>query len=161
MWGFVAVWVGWLQSFAAKIAVARDTRPSGPALLDALKAGVGAVDAGLADFGIMTTPQLHFVVRCTNDASYGTPTEDGYNEKLATAFATLFTTFGLTEPIKLKVDCANGVGAPAFAKLAAKLTGKLEVVLCNDGTTGKLNDNCGADYVKTNQAAPPGMYVLA
>ena len=44
-----------------------------------------------------------------------------------------------------------------FSKLAAKLVGKLEVVICNDGTQGKLNDSCGADYVKVQQAAPPGM----
>lgn len=35
----------------------------------------------------MTTPILHFIVRCLNDSSYGTPTEEGYYTKLANAFA--------------------------------------------------------------------------
>lgn len=33
----------------------------------------------------------------------------------------------------------------------------LKAELFNDGSAGKLNDECGADYVKTKQAAPPGM----
>jgi hypothetical protein len=35
----------------------------------------------------VTTPILHFMVRCLNDGTYGTPTEEGYYSKLAAAFA--------------------------------------------------------------------------
>lgn len=37
--------------------------------------------------GILTTPQLHYIVRCINtDGAFGQPTEDGYYLKLITAF---------------------------------------------------------------------------
>ena len=37
--------------------------------------------------GILTTPQLHYIVRCINtDGAFGRPTEDGYYLKLITAF---------------------------------------------------------------------------
>ena len=37
--------------------------------------------------GLLTTPQLHFMVRCKNtDSKYGTPTEEGYYQKISEAF---------------------------------------------------------------------------
>jgi len=37
--------------------------------------------------GVMTTPQLHYVVRCINTAGrFGQPSEDGYYNKLVAAF---------------------------------------------------------------------------
>ena len=33
----------------------------------------------------------------------------------------------------------------------------VEATLSNDGSDGRLNDKCGADYVKTTQSAPPSM----
>jgi len=43
------------------------------------------------DHGILTTPQLHYIVRCVNtvgaEDSYGHPSEEGYYKKLAKAFA--------------------------------------------------------------------------
>lgn len=118
--------------------------------------------------------------------------------------------------VRVKVDCANGVGAPQFATLCLSLAGVLDATICNDGalvlestaslgaslhslnlflfvcfykkrivwtsvfislsshvldslahqllmwlpltgTTGRLNDGCGADHVKTTQSAPKGM----
>jgi hypothetical protein len=39
---------------------------------------------------LMTTPQLHYTVRCKNDSGlYGHPTEAGYFNKLCTAFQKL------------------------------------------------------------------------
>ena len=38
-----------------------------------------------------------------------------------------------TTQVRVKVDCANGVGAPQFAPLAASLGDVLDATLCNDG----------------------------
>lgn len=59
----------------------------------------------------------------------------------------------------MKVDCANGVGAPALSKLASHLKDTLVVQLANDDivSRGKLNFECGADFVKLYQKAPPGL----
>ena len=41
----------------------------------------------LPSAGILTTPQLHYMVRCINTGgAYGDPTEDGYYHKLSSAF---------------------------------------------------------------------------
>lgn len=39
--------------------------------------------------GLLTTPQLHYIVRCQNDSTYGAPTEVGYYEKVRNALAGL------------------------------------------------------------------------
>ena len=68
-------------------------RPSGESLVAALKDGVAALGGNLTDFGIQTTPQLHYVTRCINTKgtpeAYGEPTNEGYYAKLAEAFKRL------------------------------------------------------------------------
>lgn len=56
------------------------------------------------------------------------------------------------------MDCANGVGAPKFAKLAEKIQQNLQVQLINTGD-GQLNYLCGADYVKLEQKPPQSLQV--
>jgi phosphoacetylglucosamine mutase len=80
----------------ANVIYARDTRPSGPALVAALIDGLKAAPGGTTthtDEGVLTTPILHYLVRCKNTQgtadAYGTPTEEGYYEKLSTAFKKL------------------------------------------------------------------------
>ena len=106
--------------------------------------------------GILTTPQLHFIVRCINDPKYGTASEEGYYHKISSAF------FKLTKSVTLppiNVDGANGVGAPKISALAKNLEKILKVNVFNDGSTGELNKNCGADFVKVAQKSPEGIEV--
>jgi phosphoacetylglucosamine mutase len=60
---------------------------------------------------------------------------------------------------ELYVDCANGVGAPALATLTKHIGDKLPIHALNTDTTtpGALNNQCGADFVKTKQALPPSV----
>jgi phosphomannomutase/phosphoglucomutase len=46
-----------------RIAVGRDTRTSGPALANALKAGIMATGSDVVDLGILPTPALQYIVR--------------------------------------------------------------------------------------------------
>ncbi|MCU0633066.1 MAG: phosphoglucosamine mutase [Methanolinea sp.] len=50
------------------IAVGRDTRTSGPALISALKAGLLAAGCDVVDLGILPTPALQYLVRAHFDA---------------------------------------------------------------------------------------------
>ena len=63
---------------------------SGPALTQALKDGIAAIGGEVTDYNLLSTPQLHYIVRCLNTAgtpdAYGVPTEAGYYEKLGSAF---------------------------------------------------------------------------
>ena len=77
----------------ARVVYARDTRPTGPALVAAFEDGLKAVGAEGRNEGVRTTPVLHYLVRCINskgtDDEYGQDSEEGYMEKLSSAFKRL------------------------------------------------------------------------
>ncbi|KAJ4343666.1 Phosphoacetylglucosamine Mutase [Ascochyta clinopodiicola] len=147
----------------ARVVVARDTRASGARLLGCLQDGLAAAGAEVKEYGFLTTPQLHYMVRCLNTEgtkdAYGTPTEKGYYEKFGAAFKTALR--GKKPSGSLTVDGANGVGGPKLTELIkylpTKEEGGLEIFVINDNVIKpeSLNVDCGADYVKTNQRAPP------
>ncbi|KIM85144.1 hypothetical protein PILCRDRAFT_349571 [Piloderma croceum F 1598] len=145
----------------ARVVYARDTRPSGPALVSAFEDGLKAIGAEGRDAGVTTTPILHYLVRSINTKgtkdAYGEDSEQGYFAKLSEAFKKLVA--GRATPPPLVIDCANGVGAPAAAKLSGLVKENLLLVLENTSTTtpGALNNSCGADYVKTAQKLPPSL----
>jgi hypothetical protein len=122
----------------AKVVFARDTRASGPYLVSILKAALNAVDVEYTDYGIMTTPQLHYVVRCINTMNtpyaFGEPTEQGYYSKMAKAFKALM--HGRTIRGSVTVDCANGVGGPKLRELIKYLPtakeGGIDIKVVND-----------------------------
>ncbi|KAG2194142.1 hypothetical protein INT47_004212 [Mucor saturninus] len=150
----------------ANVIYAYDTRPSCPHLVKCLEQGLEASGAKSINFGLKTTPMLHYLVRCINTAgtsdAYGEPTEEGYYKKLTSAFATAVK--GKPRLSTLHVDCANGVGAPKLRELLKFISSDvLSVDIVNENTTtlGQLNKNCGADYVKTNQRAPPSISITA
>lgn len=145
----------------ARVVYARDTRPSGPALVSALEDGIKAIGAEGRDAGVTTTPVLHYLVRAINTKGtpeeYGEDSEEGYLNKLTAAFKKLVAGKPASPP--LIVDCANGVGAKIAAKLSESLGDTLRLIPVNTATTtpGALNNSCGADYVKTSQKLPPSL----
>ncbi|KAL5471476.1 hypothetical protein EMCRGX_G029596 [Ephydatia muelleri] len=144
---------------SASVAFARDTRPSSEPLARILATGLTLIGAKHVDYGVLTTPQLHYMVRCINTGGeFGVASEEGYYTKMATAFRNLTSELKHTRSV-LKLDGANGVGAEKMAKLVGHLdnSGVLRVKIYNDGTTGTLNEKCGADYVKVQQLPPVGL----
>lgn len=77
----------------ARVVYARDTRPSGPALISALQDGFKALDVEARDAGVTTTPILHYLVKAINTKgtkeSYGEDSEEGYFQKLSESFKKL------------------------------------------------------------------------
>jgi phosphoacetylglucosamine mutase len=77
----------------ANVVYARDTRPSGKALVSALEDGLEAMGAESRDAGVTTTPVLHYLVKAINTKgtpdAYGDDSEDGYYRKLSAAFQVL------------------------------------------------------------------------
>lgn len=145
-------------SVPANVIYARDSRDSGPRLVKALADGLEAVGAKGTDYGMFTTPQLHYLVRCLNTLkspnSYGVPSEEGYYKKLSIAYNKV-----TSAPYSITVDCANGVGGPKLKKLAEYLDGQVQIQVVNDRADepDTLNSNCGADFVKVNQKIPSGV----
>jgi phosphoacetylglucosamine mutase len=59
-------------------------------LIKALKASLDALKVEYIDYGILTTPMLHHMVRCYNTKNsprpFGEASEEGYYKKMASAF---------------------------------------------------------------------------
>ncbi|KAG1784005.1 phosphoacetylglucosamine mutase [Suillus placidus] len=148
-------------SIPARVVYARDTRPTGPQLIAALKDGLEAIKAEYRDAGVTTTPVLHYLVRTINTKgtkdSYGKDTEEGYLTKLSDAFKKLLA--GKPTPPPLLIDCANGVGALMAERFKGYLGDIFNINLVNADlhTPGALNNSCGADFVKVNQKLPPSI----
>jgi len=117
-----------LHERPARVVFARDTRASGLHLVKALKAALDVLKVEYKDYGILTTPQLHHMVRCINTKGtqyeYGEATEEGYYKKMATAFKTVM--HGRTITGAVTVDCANGVGGPKLHELIKYLPSAME-----------------------------------
>ncbi|XP_054719475.1 phosphoacetylglucosamine mutase-like [Uloborus diversus] len=148
----------------AHVYLAKDTRSSSPYLASAAVDGIGILDGQVKDFGLLTTPQLHYVVCCKNNETYGEPSEEGYYKKLSKAFETLRnsqkgTTLSAKYEPEVYVDGANGVGALKMKEMLPCIK-SLRVHILNDGSTGVLNFKCGADFVKVDQKPPEGIEIL-
>lgn len=120
-----------------KVIYGRDTRPSGHGLVMALNDALEATNTQAVDYKLLTTPQLHYLVRCVNSEgtpnAYGKASEAGYYEKLSEALVRALG--GRKISGQLQVDCANGVGGPKlqeFLKYVSKETTGLDVKVVND-----------------------------
>ncbi|XP_042482270.1 phosphoacetylglucosamine mutase [Macadamia integrifolia] len=144
----------------AQVLLGRDTRPSGEALLEAAKQGVNSMVGSVAiDMGVLTSPQLHWMVRSRNKGMKAS--ELDYFEQLFNSFGYLIdlipqeTMLQLMDD-KLKVDGANGVGGEKLEELKKLLKG-LVIQVHNSGKEGGiLNDKVGADYVQKEKVVPRG-----
>jgi phosphoacetylglucosamine mutase len=132
---------------AARVIFARDTRASGSSLVAALVDALKATDAEYTDFKLLTTPQLHYLVRCENTKgtqyAYGDVSEKGYYEKLAAAFKVALGDKKITGAVT--VDCANGIGGPKLRELIHYLsdsgTGIGNIKVINDDVLKPENLN--------------------
>lgn len=83
----------------SRVVYARDTRPSGPALVAALEDGFKALGVEARDAGVTTTPILHYLVKAINTKgtkdAYGEDSIEGYNQKLSSAFKKLVVRINL------------------------------------------------------------------
>lgn len=139
----------------AKVVLGMDSRESSPRLLAATIDGIESVPGSTyVDYGLFTTPQLHYVTRTLNDPAFGKCLEDGYFEKLADAFKAIV---GEDGQVDITIDSANGVGAPKVKQLLKTyLKDQISYELVNNEfeLPSMLNYECGADFVKTNQRIP-------
>ncbi|KAL4199461.1 hypothetical protein AMTRI_Chr03g145070 [Amborella trichopoda] len=148
-------------SQSGEVLLGRDTRPSGEALMEAAKQGVRSViDVVATDMGILTTPQLHWMVQNRNRGLR--VTEFDYFSQISNSFRNLMELIprGTSpEPFdaKLLVDGANGVGGEKLEGLK-KLLKDLDIHVRNTGKEGEgnLNERVGADYVQKERVVPLG-----
>uniref|UniRef100_A0A3Q2XQ93 Phosphoacetylglucosamine mutase n=1 Tax=Hippocampus comes TaxID=109280 RepID=A0A3Q2XQ93_HIPCM len=149
------------KSQGALVFVGKDTRSSSERLSQAVLDGVSSLGGRSKGYGLVTTPQLHYMVCCHNThGQYGEATVEGYYGKLCQAFIELTkNTPNRTDDQKhLTVDGANGIGALKLREMERHLKRELQISLFNEGH-GKLNHQCGADFVKVQQKPPTGVKV--
>ncbi|GMT22878.1 hypothetical protein PFISCL1PPCAC_14175, partial [Pristionchus fissidentatus] len=133
----------------------RDTRASGKWLTKAVESGAALFKVPFMDKGELTTPQLHYVVRVTNEPEWGAEGETGYYENFSNYFDWLLEMMPMRAGYdnKLHLDCANGIGAKKMRLLYDRLPkNALAIEFLNEN--GRLNHECGADYVKIARKAP-------
>jgi phosphoacetylglucosamine mutase len=136
----------------ARVIFARDTRASGSSLVAALVDSLKASGAEYTDYKLLTTPQLHYLVRCENTKgtqyAYGDVSEVGYYEKLSAALKKAMQGKKFTGCIT--VDCANGVGGPKLRELIKYLPkpeeGGLEIRIINDDVLKPENLNMQVSF---------------
>ncbi|MBA0758975.1 hypothetical protein Gotri_021919 [Gossypium trilobum] len=145
---------------SAEILLGRDTRPSGESLLEAAKQGISSILGAIAlDLGILTTPQLHWMVRARNKGMKAT--EPAYFEQISSSFRCLVDLIpNETKSSKMDntvvVDGADGVGGEKLEVLKSMLT-SLVIEVRNTGKGGGLlNDGVGADYLQKEKVVPRG-----
>lgn len=160
--------------YKANVAVAHDTRASCALLLDAFQCGVADLNGNLKNYGLLSTPQLHYMVRCLNtNSAYGQPDETGYYKKLSLAFNNIWSLINFKADTRyepnLFVDGANGIGANKINLMRDLIKSdyilrnnnndeknQINISTFNDGTVSDdvLNHMCGADHVKVKQTTP-------
>ncbi|WVZ10162.1 hypothetical protein V8G54_014692 [Vigna mungo] len=121
---------------------------------------VGVVGAVATDMGILTTPQLHWMVRARNKGMQAS--EQDYFEQLSSSFRCLKDLIpaekskfdGLNN--KVIVDGSNGVGGVKLKVLGSLLNALVIEVRNSSEDGGVLNDGVGADYVQKEKVAPHG-----
>ncbi|NWX42338.1 AGM1 mutase, partial [Steatornis caripensis] len=144
----------------ASVFIGRDTRPSSKKLSQSVIDGISVLGGQYHDYGLVTTPQLHYMVCCQNThGRYGKATLEGYYEKLSKAFTELIKQCPSSgeSQMHLKIDCANGVGALKLSEMEPYFPKEVLIHLYNDGSKEKLNHLCGADFVKVYQKPPRGL----
>ncbi|XP_062146160.1 phosphoacetylglucosamine mutase [Alnus glutinosa] len=141
-----------------EILLGRDTRPSGESLLEAAKQGISSILGAVAiDKGIVTTPQLHWMVRARNQGKKSS--ELDYFEQLSSSFRCLIDLIPSGSKIsevdeRLVVDGANGVGGEKLEVLREMLDGMVVEIRNSGKDGGVLNEGVGADYVQKEKFAP-------
>ncbi|WZZ90917.1 phosphoacetylglucosamine mutase [Brassica napus] len=148
-----------IEKGGGEVWLGRDTRPSGERLLRAAEIGVRSVLGSVAvDVGVLTTPQLHWMVRAKNKGLKAT--ESDYFENLVTSFKCLIDLIPVKVEIStLLLDGANGVGGMKMEVLRGFLS-NLDVEIRNTGRDGGvLNEGVGADFVQKEKVVPLGFGV--
>lgn len=151
------------SSQSYQVFIGMDSRPSSEALATLVKQGLDswAPLVRYIDYGLLTTPALHYLVGEFNRLSINELPLRSYYDKLVSGLVQIFS-----EPPKaseyynadqLVIDCANGVGSETMQYLCKneKFSQFLPVKLINTGD-GILNQSCGADHVKTKKIPPSG-----
>lgn len=136
------------DSIYGNVIIGRDTRESGVTLTENIKEALAGFRCNVMDYGVVTCPEMHFLVRKSNEKSQMIAKEE-YLDHLWTCYSELSSL--TSNNIGMGVDTANGVAEHKINELLQK-DPSLSIEILNE--PGILNRDCGADFVKTKKAKP-------
>lgn len=161
------------QSTPCVVVVGRDTRPHSEELAKCIITGAQAFGATVHDMGLVTTPQLHFIVQKANENATAFPLLDldrqtavaNYHETLGRGYLNLLESAVLPgqyiAPISIVVDGSYGIGSVSIMDFCTSFNvmkpNTLHVDLRNGAFAGPVNDGCGAEFVQKGQLPPKGI----
>ncbi|EOY13257.1 Phosphoglucosamine mutase-related isoform 2 [Theobroma cacao] len=127
---------------------------------ETLLSGISSIFGAIAlDLGILTTPQLHWMVHARNKGMKAT--EPAYFEQISSSFRCLIDLIPNGTKVnkldnRVVVDGADGVGGEKLLVLKNILTDLVNEVRNSGKDGGLLNDGVGADYVQKEKVVPRG-----
>ena len=149
------------KSEVSRMVIGRDTRPHSQGLTAMVEKGAKQVGAAVFDIGLVTTPQLHFIIKQLNSDACTHPPDrvlDTYYSTLSDGFLSLIGTGNKQANFKLVLDGSNGIGAVQVKLLIEainfKQPGTIDIDLRNCPSDGPVNDGCGAEMVQKMQIHP-------
>ncbi|XP_048456545.1 phosphoacetylglucosamine mutase isoform X3 [Rhincodon typus] len=96
----------WTATFQEGCSSPLSQGPSSLNLAQAVIDGVSALDGTYQDYGLVSTPQLHYMVCCWNTMEhYGTATVEGYYQKLSQAFLAMTKQLFIPPPDSFIFHC--------------------------------------------------------
>lgn len=163
---------GVLQSTPSVVVVGRDTRPHSEDLVRCIVRGAKAFGATVHNVGLVTTPQLHFIVQKANENASSFPllhlnrhaAVASYHDTLGKGYMTLMESVMLSgqhiTPMSIVVDGSHGIGSISVMEFTKTFNllcpSTFHVDLRNGAFSGPVNDGCGAEYVQKGQLPPKG-----
>lgn len=163
---------GVMDGTPCSVVVGRDTRPHSNELVQCIITGANAFGAIVHDMGLVTTPQLHFIVQKANENSSTFPILDlgrvaaiaNYHDTLGSGYISLLESIPIGQSVIsefIVVDGSYGIGAISVINQSMALNkimpDILHVDLRNNAFDGSVNDGCGAEYVQKKQSPPIGI----
>ena len=108
------------------------------------------------DYGLVTTPQIHYLVSLLNKSPKEFIKLEKYYEDFADFFNTFFAKIGKYKNNigRIFIYCADVIGGARFDDFNKYV--KLDIKIINSGIGDKvyLNDLCGAEFVKKQRKLP-------
>lgn len=132
-----------LKNRNCKILIGYDTRPSCKKIKKLVIEGLYEIDNNpeFIDFGLVTTPQMHYLTY-------------KYNNLIKKSYVEYYNLLNLNT-IPIIIDCSNGVGTNLLRELLIqKKNYQISLINTNTNDLSLLNKNCGSDYVCSNQKLP-------
>jgi phosphoacetylglucosamine mutase len=162
------------------IVIGRDTRPHSAELAECITKGAKAFGAVVFDMGLVTTPQLHFIVQQANKKADKFPIStldrtaalQEYYDTIGAGYIALRDSANFTVDESsaqvcrslsdvIVVDGSNGIGSIAIKETAVAVNamrpGLLHVDIRNEAYAGPVNEGCGAEFVQKGQLPPKGV----